>query len=159
MATRLLASGGVRQPPKTELFAFLDSQAANSVWLISFGTIFYPFMHPSQLSVVLATLLDLDRPVIFSRAAVMSTLAPLPEDLEARLREKGNVLVLEDFFPQVEVLRHPSVGAFLTHGGANSMFELIAASGSGVMPVFWPLLSDQPIHAAYLAVTVCRSLV
>ncbi|KAG8840548.1 hypothetical protein FRB96_009063 [Tulasnella sp. 330] len=40
------------------------------------------------------------------------------------------------------------MGAFLTHGGVNSMYESICA---GVVNIFWPQSADQPLHAAYMS--------
>ena len=69
-----------------------------------------------------------------------------PQEIQDAVKESGMGLIL-DWVPQQEVLQHPSVGAFITHGGANSTLETIA---TGVLPVFWPFSGDQPFHAAYV---------
>ncbi|EFJ16367.1 hypothetical protein SELMODRAFT_421853 [Selaginella moellendorffii] len=45
--------------------------------------------------------------------------------------------------PQLKVLKHPSVGAFLTHCGWNSLLETIVA---GVSVLGWPFLDEQPLN-------------
>ncbi|XP_015073429.1 UDP-glycosyltransferase 79B6-like [Solanum pennellii] len=45
----------------------------------------------------------------------------LPEGFKQRIQEKG--LILDCWVPQLEVLRHKSVGCFVTHCGYGSMWE------------------------------------
>lgn len=101
---------------------------------------------------MLKVFLETNTPFIFSRAAAMY--APIPEDLEKVITETQNAMIV-DFAPQQEILAHPSVGAMVTHGGANSTFEIIMA---GVVGVFWPFAADQPVHAAYLTENVSHRL-
>lgn len=58
----------------------------------------------------------------------------LPEGFE----EKG--MILRGWAPQLLILGHPSVGAFLTHCGSNSALEAVSA---GVPIITWPVLGDQ----------------
>ncbi|KAG8874198.1 hypothetical protein FRB97_006085 [Tulasnella sp. 331] len=134
--------------PFKPIFTFLDSHPAKSVMLISFGSMFYPSEKPWIIESVLKTLLETRTPFIFSRAAFKSV--PLSPELENFLADSDTALVAA-YIPIKEALEHPSVGTFLTHGGANSMFESILA---GVLDVFWPFTADQPVHAAYMSETV-----
>ncbi|KAF8751363.1 hypothetical protein HU200_012034 [Digitaria exilis] len=55
-------------------------------------------------------------------------------------RTKGHGFVVNSWAPQVEVLKHPATGAFVTHCGWNSTLEAIAA---GVPMLCWPLGAEQ----------------
>lgn len=130
-----------------DLRGFLQDKAPKSVWLISFGTFFYPFLHPSHITALIETLLETQTPFVFVQASVMSTLAPLSPEFREKIVSSGLAHVAE-WVPQQELLQHPALGAFVTHGGANSTLEAVAA---GVVPIFWPFSTDQPFYATYLS--------
>lgn len=131
-----------------DVFDFLDRHPPKSVILISFGTVFYPALHPEHVVVLLRTLLSNGTPFIFSRASALY--APIPEDLVKAIETSGLGL-LKDFVPQQEVLVHKSLAAMITHGGSNSTNEIILA---GVVGIFWPLHVDQPLFAAFMTLKV-----
>ncbi|KAL6875701.1 hypothetical protein ACP4OV_013214 [Aristida adscensionis] len=62
-------------------------------------------------------------------------------------RTKGRGIVLDSWAPQVEVLRHSSTGAFVTHCGWNSTLEAITA---GVPMMCWPLYAEQMLNKVLL---------
>lgn len=66
----------------------------------------------------------------------------------------GN-LRIESFVPQIAVLEHPKVVAFVSHCGANSMYESIMAS---VPIVCCPGKADQPSNAVRLVSAGCGVL-
>ncbi|KAG8854670.1 hypothetical protein FRB96_007355 [Tulasnella sp. 330] len=130
--------------PFHPIFAFLNRQPPKSVMLISFGTVFYP-TQPWQVEAMYRTLLDTRTQFIASKMSAM--FQPLSSELEDAIKKSG-IGMIADFVPQREVLGHPSIGSFLTHGGSNSMWESIFA---GVVNVFWPIIGDQVDHAAYMS--------
>lgn len=131
--------------PFSPIFTFLDAQQPKSTIIISFGTVWYPSNPKWLVETVLKTLLETRTPFVFSRAAAMYQ--PIDPELEKALTESKVGLIVERI-PQREMLGHPSIGAFVTHGGANSVFESVFA---GVPCIFWPFTADQPVHAAYMS--------
>lgn len=59
----------------------------------------------------------------------------------------GKGLVIRGWAPQVVILRHRAVGAFLTHCGWNSVLESVVA---GVPMLAWPMTADQYVDATLL---------
>ncbi|KAH0721268.1 hypothetical protein KY290_006190 [Solanum tuberosum] len=66
----------------------------------------------------------------------------LPEGYEEKVEKRG--LIVRDWVPQLEILRHESTGGFMSHCGWNSCMESISM---GVPIVAWPMHSDQPRNA------------
>ncbi|KZV41173.1 scopoletin glucosyltransferase-like [Dorcoceras hygrometricum] len=62
----------------------------------------------------------------------------LPDGYEERIKGKG--LIIRGWAPQVLILNHPSIGAFVTHCGWNSTLEGVCA---GVPMVTWPVFAEQ----------------
>ncbi|XP_052196708.1 anthocyanidin 5,3-O-glucosyltransferase-like [Diospyros lotus] len=69
----------------------------------------------------------------------------LPDGFLERTKERG--LVVKSWAPQVAVLRHDSVGGFVTHCGWNSVLEAVCA---GVPMVAWPLYAEQRLNRVLL---------
>ncbi|KAI6678595.1 hypothetical protein NL676_039391 [Syzygium grande] len=72
--------------------------------------------------------------------------AILPRGFTERTKDRG--LVLKSWAPQVAVLRHDSVGGFMSHCGWNSLMEALLAA---VPVIVWPLFAEQKLIRAYLA--------
>ncbi|KAJ3695162.1 hypothetical protein LUZ60_000539 [Juncus effusus] len=69
----------------------------------------------------------------------------LPEGFVDRTKDQGMVVHL--WAPQVEVLKHESVGGFVTHCGWNSALEGIY---SGLPLICWPLYAEQRLNKIFL---------
>ncbi|XP_028754111.1 hydroquinone glucosyltransferase-like [Neltuma alba] len=69
----------------------------------------------------------------------------LPEGFLERTKERG--LVIPSWAPQIQILRHGSVGGFLSHCGWNSTLEGIV---HGVPFIPWPLFAEQRMNAVLL---------
>lgn len=70
----------------------------------------------------------------------------IPSGFEDRVAGRG--LVIKGWAPQVLILRHPAVGAFLTHCGWNSVLESILLGG--VPMLTWPMGADQFMNASLI---------
>ncbi|OMO84288.1 UDP-glucuronosyl/UDP-glucosyltransferase [Corchorus olitorius] len=77
----------------------------------------------------------------------------VPDGFFTRTQDRG--LVVPMWAPQVEVLSHPSIGGFLTHGGWNSVMESIV---NGVPMIAWPLYAEQKMNAAMLTEEIGASI-
>ncbi|XP_076938034.1 UDP-glycosyltransferase 85C1-like [Bidens hawaiensis] len=64
----------------------------------------------------------------------------LPQELNDVIKERGFVA---SWCSQEDVLNHPSIGGFLTHGGWGSVIESLSA---GVPMVCRPFLHEQPVN-------------
>uniref|UniRef100_A0A7N2MHS0 Glycosyltransferase n=1 Tax=Quercus lobata TaxID=97700 RepID=A0A7N2MHS0_QUELO len=77
----------------------------------------------------------------------------LPKGFLERTKEKG--FVVKKWAPQVAVLRHDSVGGFVTHCGWNSVLEAVWC---GVPMVGWPLYAEQRLNRVVLVEEVKLAL-
>uniref|UniRef100_M1B281 UDP-glucosyltransferase n=1 Tax=Solanum tuberosum TaxID=4113 RepID=M1B281_SOLTU len=72
----------------------------------------------------------------------------LPEGFVQRIFEDQNRgLIVPKWAPQVEILAHKSIGAFLTHCGWNSVLESLE---NGVPLLGWPIAAEQFYNAKFL---------
>ncbi|CAD6333135.1 unnamed protein product [Miscanthus lutarioriparius] len=69
----------------------------------------------------------------------------LPAGFLERNRDRG--MVVKNWVPQAQVVRHEAVGAFVTHCGWNSALEAIM---SGLPMICWPLYAEQGLNKVFM---------
>ncbi|XP_008777481.1 UDP-glycosyltransferase 88F3-like [Phoenix dactylifera] len=152
----LIAEG--KPSEKHECITWLDSQPKASVVFLCFGSM---GSFPAEQLKETATGLERSGQrflwvVRAPRNGDQTAKFPGPRlepDLEAILpvgfleRTKDRGLVVKSWAPQVEVLAHEAVGAFVTHCGWNSTLEGVCA---GVPLIGWPLYAEQRMNKVML---------
>nr|BBK15463.1 UDP-glycosyltransferase [Polygala tenuifolia] len=132
--------GKVATIDEHECLKWLNSKEHNSVIYISFGSSVY--FSPSQLREIASALEACGHQFIWVvRSQKSSEEEPeglLPEGFEKRTEGKG--LIIRGWAPQVSILEHQAIGAFMNHSGWNSVLESITA---GVPMVTWPMVADN----------------
>ncbi|KAI5000267.1 hypothetical protein ZWY2020_004856 [Hordeum vulgare] len=138
-----------------ECLRWLDKQPARSVVFLCFGSAsslpaeqlheiavgLEKSGHPFLWAVRAPVAPDADSTKRFEGRAEAAVEALLPEGFLDRTRGRG--MVVSSWAPQVEVLRHPATGAFVTHCGWNSTLEAVVA---GVPMVCWPMYAEQRMN-------------
>ncbi|KAK4437903.1 Scopoletin glucosyltransferase [Sesamum alatum] len=121
-----------------ECLKWLDSKNPNSVIYLCFGSI--AELSDSQLHEI-ASALEISGQEFIWVVKKSSTADEkwLPEGFKERTKGKG-LMIINGWAPQLLILNHAAVGAFVTHCGWNSMLEAVAA---GVPMVTWPLFAEQ----------------
>ncbi|KAJ1297196.1 hypothetical protein BS78_01G359100 [Paspalum vaginatum] len=146
-------TGGARQErdetERHECLAWLDAQPEKSVVFLCFGS---RGTHPAEQLREIAVGLDrsghrflwaVRRPAGTDGLKDLDMV--LPEAFLERTKDRG--LIVWSWAPQVEVLRHPSTGAFITHCGWNSTLEAIT---EGVPMLCWPLYAEQLMNKVFV---------
>ncbi|KAA0041386.1 UDP-glycosyltransferase 92A1 [Cucumis melo var. makuwa] len=135
------------------ILKWLDSKPSNSVLYVSFGSM--NTISSSQM-MQLAKALEASQknfiwvvrpPIEVDINSEFNGKEWLPEGFEERNRATGRGLVVQNWAPQVEILSHRAVSAFLSHCGWNSVMESL---GHGVPLMGWPLAGEQFFNAKYL---------
>ncbi|MQL72686.1 hypothetical protein Taro_005032 [Colocasia esculenta] len=127
----------------TECLAWLDGRETSSVLYVNFGSI--TVLTSQQLVEFALGLANSGHPFLWviRPDLVTGESATLPESFLEKTAGRG---FLTSWCPQEEVLAHPSIGGFLTHGGWNSMLESIR---NGVPMLCWPFFAEQPTNCRY----------
>ena len=148
-------TGSIGQKVGWDCLLWLDNQPPNSVLYVSFGS--GGTLSQDQIN-ELALGLELSRhrflwvnvraPNDGASATYLSDDSVDPLDFLPKgflERAKGKGLVMPCWAPQIEVLSHRSIGAYLTHCGWNSVLESVV---KGVPMIAWPLFAEQRTNAA-----------
>ena len=132
---------------------WLDSKPANSVLYISFGSM--NTISASQMKQLAMALEDSGKnfiwvvrpPLGFDINSEFKAGEFLPEGFELRIEDQKSGLLIHKWAPQVEILSHKSVSAFLTHCGWNSVIEALS---HGVPLMGWPMAGEQFFNSMFL---------
>ncbi|KAF8406037.1 hypothetical protein HHK36_008117 [Tetracentron sinense] len=122
---------------------WLNSKEPNSVVYVNFGSI--TVMTPQQMIEFAWGLANSKQTFlwIIRGDLVADDTGILPPEFINEIAERGK---LSSWCPQEQVLKHPSIGGFLTHSGWNSTLDSIC---SGVPMICWPFFSEQPTNCRY----------
>ncbi|KAK4717286.1 hypothetical protein R3W88_015624 [Solanum pinnatisectum] len=154
--TKILPTGVVIQDledagdmEETELIKRLGKQIEHSTLYVSFGS--ENFLSKEQMKEV-ASGLELSNVhfiwvVRFPRGEHVKLEEVLPEGFLERIGERGRIV--EGWAPQTRILKHPSIGAFVTHCGWNSTLESIEF-GIPIIALPMNFYLDQPMNARLL---------
>uniref|UniRef100_A0A6N2MXX4 anthocyanidin 3-O-glucosyltransferase n=1 Tax=Salix viminalis TaxID=40686 RepID=A0A6N2MXX4_SALVM len=115
-----------------ECIEWLDSKEPNSVVYINFGSI--TVITPQQMIEFAWGLANSNKPFlwIIRPDLIVGEAAMLPPEFLSVTKDRS---LLISWCPQEQVLKHPSIGGFLSHMGWNSTLESICG---GVPMVCWP---------------------
>ncbi|KAL6618978.1 hypothetical protein ACP70R_034117 [Stipagrostis hirtigluma subsp. patula] len=119
---------------------WLDTKPAQSVVYLCFGSLTH--VSEAQLRELALGLEASGKPFLWVVRA--ATWAP-PEGWKERVGDRG--MVVTGWAPQMAILAHPAVGAFVTHCGWNSVLETIV---TGVPVLTWPMFFEQFITERFV---------
>ncbi|GMR46641.1 hypothetical protein PMAYCL1PPCAC_16836, partial [Pristionchus mayeri] len=135
--TKVIPLGGLTAKEPKELSEEWQTVLArrDKTVLLSFGTI----VKSSDIAIIL-------------KNSILETMKSFPnvtfvwkyekdDDFAKDYAARIDNLVLSKWMPQSDLLAHPKVVAFITHGGAGSTQE---TASRGVPGIFIPLFGDQP---------------
>ncbi|PKI59858.1 hypothetical protein CRG98_019740 [Punica granatum] len=117
---------------------WLDEQKPASVVYISFGSVITP--PPHELTALSEALEEIGVPFLWSFRG--NAEEKLPQDFVRRTRESSKSKIVS-WAPQLDVLRHKAVAAFLTQCGWNSLLESFIG---GVPTIMRPFFGDQQLN-------------
>lgn len=124
---------------------WLDRQKWQSVLYVAFGSIFNP--SAEDLEGIAHGIQASKQPflwVIKPTSLLQNVCDMLPKGYIENTKDYGLII---PWAPQIQVLAHPSVGAFLTHCGWNSTLESLSM---GIPMITLPAFSDQPTNCTYV---------
>ncbi|KAL4599654.1 hypothetical protein ACB092_11G141800 [Castanea dentata] len=139
-----LVEDPVHEDEKAKTIDWLDKKKGSSTVFVSLGSEYFlskeemeEIAHGLELSKV-----DIKWVVRFPLGEKFKLEEALPEGFLERVGERG--IVVEDWAPQAKILRHSSIGGFVSHCGWSSVIESIKF---GVPIIAIPMQLDQPLNA------------
>ncbi|GAB4831859.1 hypothetical protein Ancab_005875 [Ancistrocladus abbreviatus] len=132
--------------PEQSCISWLNTQAPKSVLYVSFGSI--ATIDETEFLEIAWGLANSKQPFLWvvRPGLVLGSEGAHPLSNELLELVAGRAHIVK-WAPQLEVLAHPAVGGFLTHGGWNSTLESIC---EGVPLICRPFFGDQPGNSSYV---------
>lgn len=122
---------------------WLDSQPEKSVIYVSFGSWVGP-IGTDRIKELALGLANSERPFLWVLKKEKAWQCGLPEGFIDRIKGHGKIV---EWAPQEEVLKHKSIGLYITHCGWNSTMEAIQQA----KPLLcYPISGDQFINCCYI---------
>ncbi|KAJ7159396.1 hypothetical protein O6H91_Y547500 [Diphasiastrum complanatum] len=137
------------RPADANCLRWLDNQPPSSVVYVCFGSAYDPT--ETQIQELALGLQHSDQLFLWvlrpgpGRTTGTDLSSFLPEEFLSRTHKQG--LVLFDWAPQHLILSHPSIGAFFSHCGYNSMLETITM---GLPVIGFPQFADHHLNCKLL---------
>ncbi|XP_050529955.1 uncharacterized protein LOC126899278 [Daktulosphaira vitifoliae] len=129
----LVQIGGIHlNPPGTipkDILEFIDN-SPDGVIYFTFGSIVFMSSLPNRI-----------------QKSFKDALSRVPQRIlwkyEGVMDDKPDNVMTKEWFPQQDILSHPKVKLFISHGGISSIYEAVDA---GVPVLGFPLFYEQPIN-------------
>lgn len=137
----LAQRGGPSSVPADEVLTWLDSKTDCSVVYVCFGS---RASLTAEESAVLGVALERSKVHFIWCVRESNVVDGATPDSAYEDRVAGRGFIIRGWGPQLAILRHRAVAAFLTHCGWNSVLESVS---SGVMMLPWPTGADQYTNA------------
>nr|QSM19623.1 glycosyltransferase [Arnebia euchroma] len=150
----LLVGPLVQEPNENDensfIIKWLNEKSEKSTIFISFGTEYFlsdeereEIAHGLELTKV--NFVWVVRFPKDSKGKEINLEESLPKDFLTRVGDRG--LVLNGWAPQAKILKHPSIGGFVSHCGWSSIMESMKY---GVPIIAMPMHIDQPINSRFV---------
>lgn len=122
---------------------WLDLQRDKSVIYVSFGSWVSP-IESDKIKEIALGLENSERPFLWVLKKEEAWQCGLPEGFMDRIKGRGKIV---EWAPQEEVLKHKSIGLYITHCGWNSTMEAI----QNAKPLLcYPISGDQFVNCSYI---------
>ncbi|KAM3694560.1 hypothetical protein ACJW31_07G067100 [Castanea mollissima] len=122
---------------------WLNSKEPHSVLYVNFGSV--TIMTPKQLIEFAWGLANSEKPFlwIIRPDLVVGDSAILPLEFVTKTKDRA---MLATWCAQEQILKHQSIGGFVTHNGWNSTLEAVCG---GVPMISWPFFAEQQTNCRY----------
>ncbi|XP_024521929.1 UDP-glycosyltransferase 85A7-like [Selaginella moellendorffii] len=135
----------VLRPENEDCLGWMDEQEPGSVLYISFGSV--AVLSVEQFEELAGALEASKKPFLWVIRPELVVGGHSNESYNGFCERTKNQGFIVSWAPQLRVLAHPSMGAFLTHCGWNSVQESIA---NGIPMLGWPYGGEQSTNCKFI---------